>query len=139
MIDVERMTSRVIRVHPALLIGSGVAAGLLLSGLLGTRRRKRAVDIVFEPEEGWTELRGGDGDGPSSDGRAHRVAPADEVEEDDIGLSDDIGLTDDVELEGEARWGLDGERSVREMTPDIENISAEHPSEPPPRVAGRRD
>jgi hypothetical protein len=68
------------------------------------------VDIVFEPEGDWSAA--GEADGAPS------------------GSEPDVGLIE------EGPYDIGGDQ-MREMTPDVENISAEHPSAPPAAAARR--
>jgi hypothetical protein len=109
MADLERLA----RQNPAFFVGGTFAAGLLLGRFLRADEPRPDVDIVFEPEGDWTAEgieAGADGDGSPG------------------GLGPDVGLIE------EGPYDIGGDR-MREMTPDVENISAEHPSEPLPASA----
>jgi hypothetical protein len=101
---------RLVRRAPLLLVGGTLAAGALLARLL--RTEDPDVDIVFEPEGDW----------------------ADEIDIED--LEDETTLVaQDIDAIDEGPYDIGGD-SLRAMTPDVENISDEHPSTPPPDVAG---
>ena len=107
--DLERMA----RQNPAFFIGGTFALGLLMGRVL--RAGEPAAEVVFEPEGDW----GVDGDGSSGgDG-----SPAGGDEE-----------TADFEADAV----LERAQTERAMTPDLENISDQRPSTPPPGGARER-
>lgn len=99
--------------HPAWFIAGGVLAAGLVIGLLRARRPK--AEIVFEAEGDW-ELN------------------PDEVELDAEIYGRTVAARD---VEDGLEWDLmaGDPRPERAMTPDIENISADHPSTPSPASA----
>src|SRR5690606_8558440 len=91
-------------------------AGLLLGRFLRSDEPRADVDVVFEPEGDWGMEGGPFGNGGSGASGARRTYES----------ATEPGLTEENPL------AASGARDAREMTPDLENVSDEHPSIPAP-------